>query len=913
VFGIQQARHAWQLGKEKEETKIAQRKAEQRLAESYLERGQSLCEQGETGLGMLWLARSLKTATGAGDSDLGRVIRSNLAGWRPELHALRASYRHPEGVPTAVALSHDSRSFVLGNKEGTAVLYRTATGSPAGKVFRHPGPVSAVAFAGDGTVLTGGGTTIVVSSALLEKELCRFERHGGKVTCLAVSRDGKLALSGSLDGTAWLWDVETGKEQRCFSNAHKGGIFGVAFSPSGQRVLTGGADGAARLWDVQTGEQLCQFPRGDTREVPFDKVFSVAFSPNGQSILAGGVGLFLQGEAKQWEVATGKLLARLPHQAAVYTVAFDQAGRTILTAGQDRAARLWEAGTGKPLGRPLWHPKEVLAAAFSSNGRAVLTLAGDQVVRLWEPAAGRPCSEFDEGFVTAAVFARNGELLLTGVQGFQAEARLYGVDAKAVAEDVVKAPAKISAVAASPDGETLAAAWPEQGESVCRLWRARMGEVTDARFHSLITCLAVAGGGKAVVVGCDDGSVFLSRQGEVSVHRLEGHHERVWSAAFSPTGDRILTGSRDGTAQQWDAGTCKPLGSPLEHPDAVLAVAFSGDGRTILTGYVGGARMWDAATGKLLDRPVQLTAGVACLALGPRGDVLLTGDTSQAARLWDTKTKKLLGPPLRHRTAVMAVAFRPNGKRVVTVSPDGAVRTWAVPAAVAEETEAVRAWSEVISGLRLNEQGEPHVLSGKEWSEVYEGLAGPGCLPRLEQELQAEWAKALALPSLPQVAAVEDPVIAEARPAPAPPPGKPPPRGQDPGPEPRPATQSPKPAGGDGKKLEGTWTVLQAQIAGTEIPEDDLRKVKVVITGTAIKLDSGQRESDFGTYKVDATQNLWAVDITSTEGKTLLGIYALEGDQLKICWNQEAGERPKKFPTQPDPSCWLLVLKRAKP
>jgi uncharacterized coiled-coil protein SlyX len=77
------------------------------------------------------------------------------------------------------------------------------------------------------------------------------------------------------------------------------------------------------------------------------------------------------------------------------------------------------------------------------------------------------------------------------------------------------------------------------------------------------------------------------------------HDSQVNAVAFSPDGRTVLTGSSDQTARLWDAATGKPIGEPLRHDGSVSAVAFSPDGRTVLTGSgFRTARLWDAATGK---------------------------------------------------------------------------------------------------------------------------------------------------------------------------------------------------------------------------------------------------------------------------------------------------------------------------
>src|SRR5262249_20563846 len=121
----------------------------------------------------------------------------------------------------------------------------------------------------------------------------------------------------------------------------------------------------------------------------------------------------------------------------------------------------------------------------------------------------------------------------------------------------------------------------------------------------------------------------------------------------------------------------------LFHPDAVWAVAYSPDGRTILSGssavvsgkLEGEARLWDAATGQPIGQPMRHGSYVVALAFRPDGKVLLTGGSDRVARLWDARTCAPLGPPLAHRDEVSSVAFAPDGRTFLTVAGP-TVRIW---------------------------------------------------------------------------------------------------------------------------------------------------------------------------------------------------------------------------------------------
>jgi len=94
---------------------------------------------------------------------------------------------------------------------------------------------------------------------------------------------------------------------------------------------------------------------------------------------------------------------------------------------------------------------------------------------------------------------------------------------------------------------------------------------------------------------------YWQRQTHMELITLCGHTEPIESVAFSPDGQRIVTGSEDQTAKVWDAATGKELLTLEGHSGWVRSVAFSPDGRRIVTGSRDQkAKVWEVATGKEL-------------------------------------------------------------------------------------------------------------------------------------------------------------------------------------------------------------------------------------------------------------------------------------------------------------------------
>jgi WD40 repeat protein len=150
-----------------------------------------------------------------------------------------------------------------------------------------------------------------------------------------------------------------------------------------------------------------------------------------------------------------------------------------------------------------------------------------------------------------------------------------------------------------------------------------------------------------------------------------GHSARITSAAFSPDGRRVLTGSADKVAALWDVETGKQLQTFAGHTVTIAGVAFSPDGTQVLTAsWDTTAKLWSAETGKQLRSFVGHSRKLIGVAFSPDGRRVLTGSVDGTARLWDAATGRQIRSFTVRSGDLARTAFSPDGRWIAVAGND---------------------------------------------------------------------------------------------------------------------------------------------------------------------------------------------------------------------------------------------------
>jgi WD40 repeat protein len=201
---------------------------------------------------------------------------------------------------------------------------------------------------------------------------------------------------------------------------------------------------------------------------------------------------------------------------------------------------------------------------------------------------------------------------------------------------------------------------PDQGPRfITQLGHSRIGNLYDAAFSS---------DGRLLLTGGDDNTAILWDLASEREIRRFNQSNAVLSLAFSPDGRLVLTGDSNG-AHLWEAATGKEL-RRFASQVAVDALAFSPDGRFVFTSGLPQSHLWEAATGKQI-RQFNTGEGVASVSFSQDGSFILTGCFGNTATLWDVGTGEAVRR-FKHFDGTakhLLAALSPDGRFVLTVAP----------------------------------------------------------------------------------------------------------------------------------------------------------------------------------------------------------------------------------------------------
>ncbi len=203
-----------------------------------------------------------------------------------------------------------------------------------------------------------------------------FATTGDRIAMLRIKSNKER----SDEQTLYIWNFQSRKKIEV-DTRHKDYIPCMMFSKDGSRLVTGSWNGIAQLWDVNTGEEIATAETGQT-------IRTITYSQCG-SIIAGGI----EGEIRLWCAERLSLIRTIPqpgNNRQPYALAFSSCGRYLASGSwwehgmKKTTIRLWNVETAENIHTFCGHNTDVQSLAFSPNGKLLASGGYDGIILLWD-------------------------------------------------------------------------------------------------------------------------------------------------------------------------------------------------------------------------------------------------------------------------------------------------------------------------------------------------------------------------------------------------------------------------------------------------------------------------------------------------------------------------------------------------
>ena len=601
------------------------------------------------------------------------IILTRLPSKRPEFHlypALKKSLEGHSGFINTAKISYDGKRAITGSTDNTLRFWDIETGTCIHILRGHANHIADVAITPDSyTAISGGVYDYILRVWDLKNGKCVKELASPKndtISCVCISSDGKKAISGNgnLYGGAskgeniYAWNIEKG-ELICSLDGHKPGVLCINMDPVANFAISGGMDGTVKLWDINNKKCLVSTQGlGKT-------ITSLSATPDLKKVVFSLLytEIFLVLDIDNWEWIELK-----GHKRPVTCVAITHDGKRVISGSEDGSLLIWDIENRNCIKRFTGHMNSISCLSMTPDGKTAISGSGEHIddgegysethenlARLWDIEHGESHSAIeaimdDEArvFVDAgfdgkkAVFTKeNSQVQILDTEKGEHIKNLNINDA--------------NGAIFTPDGKKLIS-WGFSDGQILKTIDIETGEDLN-QFHTLkknsISIARVSSNEKLVALGCHANCLQVGCLSTGKMKRLY-KFERTKTKEEEKKGGFFLT---------------------MDH---IQDICISNDGIFAVTGHFGGEiRVWDIQKGECIqtlkgidDKPV------LSVDISPDQKIIASASRNKTFSIWNLRTGEHLRIYREHKKSVESIYITPDGKNIVTASTDMTLRVW---------------------------------------------------------------------------------------------------------------------------------------------------------------------------------------------------------------------------------------------
>ncbi len=604
----------------------------------------------------------------------------------PGTHQIITTYSHEI---RALALSPDGKTAFTGScasidqqqscTAGELALWDLSSGKELLRWAAHLSWVTAVTFSADGQYLVSGGEDGLLQWDINGKFVRQLVGHQGKITGLAEVPGINRLLSGGDDGYLILYDLSTGNVLQRFQAAGSP-VTALAVSSDGRFAVSAQQDGSIRVLNI--GRPL---PIYNDPGIGAD-IRAIAMSPDGRWFLYTDSTINTDLSLRKVDAQDGSLLGKLQLDCIPSQIELSPDGSNVFITCTTAIIQV-DVPSWSIYQRYSGNGEVFNAFSISTDGHYGLSGAQDGTLRVWD-LAGQLEYQIDTIYadtLNALAISSDGNYLVFN------DYYNYGLEGPAIWDILQKKVVttfnggglefNVGGVAISPDGQSIAAIGinPSNGMPQALQWNIESGGKAYV-LHQFIgkpTSIVYSPDSRYLLIGTQvpgesRGELFLFDAKTSKEARRFDTIEDVSSIAFSADGTHAISGSSFlGRVILWDVATGKELRRyAYADKGPISAVAYGPGEDTVLGSGLGEIYAWDTNTGQLIQQYAGLSTYPMSIAISPNGKYILSGSSNGELVLWDYSTAEELHRLYTH-LSISSVLFTPDSKAAYAAAPGG--------------------------------------------------------------------------------------------------------------------------------------------------------------------------------------------------------------------------------------------------